>query len=93
MDYVPEAADYGTAPEVYVSGVKSICQISQGIVRITYFAVFERPDGTLEQRVVLRILRDIDEWLAAATIYREAKAAMAERRRIDRPRIVSASAH
>lgn len=79
MDFV-EAVDYGTAPELHVTGLKSITRISNGIVRVTYYTEFQT-NGEMERRVVLHVVWDYEQMLQAATLCQSALMELSERRK------------
>lgn len=80
MDFTTDVVDYGTSPEIHVSGMKSITRISQGIVRVTYFTEHEHL-GEIERRVCLHVLWDVAALIDAVPFY---EAAIVEARQITR---------
>lgn len=60
MDFVSDVADYGDAPEIFVSGFSRVTRISNGTARIALFAEREGAEGTIERRVVVYLLCDIE---------------------------------
>lgn len=53
-----EMYDPTGVPDVFASGLGKIEKLSSGIVRLTFYVEETRPDGSIEHRVVARILRD-----------------------------------
>lgn len=69
MEFAADVVDFGTAPEIYVSGLKSICRISAGVARVTYFTEHEGADGAIERRVCLHVMWDAEAYLACAPLF------------------------
>jgi hypothetical protein len=86
-----DAVDYGDAPTVFISGMTTVSLVSPNVIEIAYYRVVELPDGSTENRIVMRVLWDKDQWMAAAMTEAEARAAIMERARP--PRQIHAMMH
>jgi hypothetical protein len=64
----PDVVDFGNAPEMHVTGYRSISRISAGIIRETFYSEAETEDGKIERRVVLSIIWDAEQWFAARPV-------------------------
>jgi hypothetical protein len=64
----PDVVDFGNAPEVLVTGYRSISRVSAGIIRETFYSEQETDDGRIERRVVLSIIWDAEQWFSARRV-------------------------
>jgi hypothetical protein len=60
VELVTGVVDYGDAPEIYVSGPARVTRVSNGLVRMSYYAAREE-GAKVERQIVLHVLRDIDD--------------------------------
>lgn len=67
MDYA-KAVDSGDIPDIFVTNVSRIEKIGPGTIRLTYFVRDEDGD-----RVVNKVVWDLQEWLAAQDVFLEAR--------------------
>lgn len=73
MRFTEDVVNYGDAPEIYVSGVASVCQISQGTVRITFYTNHNREDGTVEKRVAQSQVWDHTEFMEIGAVFDQSR--------------------
>jgi hypothetical protein len=64
----PDVVDFGNAPEVFVTGYRSISRVSAGVIRETFYAEAETEDGRIERRVVLIVIWDAEQWFSARRV-------------------------
>lgn len=58
MDFVSDVADYGDAPEIYVSGTGRVTRISKSVVRLTMVSEREVDRGQMICRAVVHLIFD-----------------------------------
>jgi hypothetical protein len=65
----PDVIDYGTSPEIFVTGIVSIARISAGVVRESFYVEAPSSDGgKTERRLMLTLIWDAEQWMAALTV-------------------------
>ena len=69
MDHVSDVADYGDAPEIWVSGISRVSRVSKGTVRISIYADREVAEGQIERRVVAQLLCGIENLVTIQAVF------------------------
>jgi hypothetical protein len=78
VELVPDILDFGDVKNDYVSGIGRITKLSNGVVRVTFYAV-QSSHGEIERRIVSHLVCPIEalaEWQAAIATAADALAAM-----------------
>jgi len=61
VELTPDVNDYDDAPEFFVEGIRLITRVSDGVVRVSYFA--ERDDN--DKKVIVDLLWDARSFFAS----------------------------
>ncbi len=76
-----DAVDPGEGvPQVDVTAVASVEMVEADKVLVSYYRAFPQPDGTDENRVVVRLLWNADFWTSMGNIFERARAMIADQR-------------
>jgi hypothetical protein len=93
VEFIPDAADYGTAYEFTATGIRRMFMISPHILRISFVQLDMRHDGREEQRVSGHLDCDVDQLPGIIALMRQGLADLVEQPSEAVPARSSMSAH
>jgi hypothetical protein len=71
MELVSAIVDFGNAQELHVDGIARVERISRNVVRVSYYTRHKAADGRVENRLVLHLDWDIDNWGKNCALFRQ----------------------